>query len=126
MDASRSYYLACRQHDFEEIDAAKRQADNANIHYVIAANDNSPTAVGLTRSLVRFNDCVTCGRQFLLQRFDILQISQIFGGSVVLLKRAISLATNWRFMRLRLLLRRVAENDAQIASQTQIHGSRAP
>jgi len=122
MDASRSYYLACRQHDFAEIDATRCQADSANINYVTPANDNSPTAVGLRRALARFNDCVTCGRQFLLQRFDIVQIGQIFGGSVVLLKRAISLATDWRFMRLRLLLRRVAKDDAQIASQAQIHG----
>ena len=123
MDASRSYYLACRQHDFAEIDAARCQGDSANIHYVIPANDNSPAAVVLTRALTRFNDCVTCGRQFLNSRdFDIVQIGQIFGGSVVLLKRAISLATDWRFMRLRPLLRRVAEDDAQIASQAQIHG----
>jgi hypothetical protein len=123
MDASRSYYLACRQHDFAEIDAARRQAHTTNIHYVIPANDNSPTALRFTRALARFNDCVTCGRQFLLQRFDIVQISQIFGGSIVLLKRTISLATDWRFMRLRLLLRWVAKDDAQIASQAQIHGS---
>ena len=116
MDASRSYYLACRQHDFAQVDATRCQGDSANIHYVIPANGNSPAAVGLTRALTRFNDCVTCGRQFLLQRFDIVQIGQIFAGSVVLLKRAISLATDWRFMRLRLLLRRVAEDDAQIAS----------
>jgi hypothetical protein len=122
MDASRSYYLACRQHDFAEIDAARCQANATNIHYVIPANDNSPTAVRLTQALARFNDCVTCGRQFLLQRFDIMQVSQIFGGSVVLLKRTISLATDWRFMRLRLLLRWVAKDDAQIASQAQIHG----
>jgi hypothetical protein len=51
-----------------------------------------------------------------------MQISQIFGGSVVRLERTISLATDWRFMQLRLLLRWVAKDDAQIASQAQIHG----
>jgi hypothetical protein len=120
MDSSRSYYLACRQDDFAELDAARCRT--ANIHYDIPANDNSRTAVRLNRALARFNDCVTCGRQFLLQRFDIVRVGQIFGGSVVLLERTISLATDWRFTQLRLLLRWVAKDDAQIASQAQIHG----
>jgi hypothetical protein len=122
MDTSRSYYLTCRQDDFAEIDAASGQPDTTNIHYVIPANDNSRTAVRLNRALARFNDCVTYGRQFLLKRFGIMQISQIFGGSVVLLERTISLATDWRFTQLRPLLRWVAKDDAQIASQAQIHG----
>jgi adenosylmethionine-8-amino-7-oxononanoate aminotransferase len=57
MDASRSYYLACRQHDFAEIDAARCQVNATNIHYVIPANDNSPNAFRLARALARFNDC---------------------------------------------------------------------
>jgi hypothetical protein len=121
MDASRSYYLACRQDDFAEIDAARCQPNSTNIHFVIPANDNSQTAVRLTRALARFNDCVTRGRQFLLQKFGIMQMSQIFGASG-LLERTISLAADWRFMQLRLLLRRVAKDDAQIASQAQIPG----
>jgi hypothetical protein len=55
-----------------------------------------------------------------------VRVSQIFGGSVVLFKRTISLATDWRFRRLRLLLSWVAKDDAQIASQAEIHGRGAP
>ena len=121
MEASRSYYLAHRQNDFAETDATS-QPDTTDVHYVTPANDNSPTTVTLTRAVVRFNDRVTCRRQSLLQIFDIVRGGQSLGVSVVLLVRTISLATDWRFMRLRLLLRWVAKHDAEIASQVHNPG----
>jgi hypothetical protein len=56
MDTCRSYYLSCRQDDFAELDTDTRQPDTAYIHYVIPANDNSPTKVRLSarcRTLLR-------------------------------------------------------------------------
>jgi hypothetical protein len=48
MDTSRSYYLNSGQDDFAELDADKCQPDTAYIHYIIPANDNSPTKVRLS------------------------------------------------------------------------------
>jgi hypothetical protein len=56
MDTSRSRYLYFRQDDFAELNADKCQPDTAYIHYVISANDNSPTKVRLSvrcRTLLR-------------------------------------------------------------------------
>jgi hypothetical protein len=124
MDTCRSYCLNSRQDDFAELDAEARQRDTTDIHYVIPANDNSPTKVRLTcRALMRFNDCVTCGRQFLLPMFVTVPVSRIFSASVMLLKRAISLATDWPFMRRPCLLSRwVAKHDTQITIQAQTRG----
>jgi hypothetical protein len=124
MDTCRSYCLSSRQDDFAELDAGARQPNTTDIHYVIPANDNSPTKVRLTRrALMRFNDCVTCGRQFLIPIFVTVRVSQIFSASVMLLKLAISLATDWPFMRRPCLLSRwVAKHDTQITIQAQTHG----
>ena len=121
MDTCRSYCLSSRPDDFAELDAETRRPNTTDIHYVIPANDNSPTK-RLTRALMRFNDCVTCGRQFLLPIFVTVSVSQIFSTSVMLLKRAISLATDWHFMRRPRLL----SHDTQITSQAQTHGRCAP
>ena len=43
MDTCRSYYLSYRQDDFAELDAETRHPDTTDIHYVIPANDNTPT-----------------------------------------------------------------------------------
>ena len=68
MDTRRSYCLSSRPDDFAELDAETRRPNTTDIHYVIPANDNSPTK-RLTRALMRFNDCMTCGRQSLLPIF---------------------------------------------------------
>jgi hypothetical protein len=47
MDTRRSYYLSYRQDDFAELNAKTRQPNTTDIHYVIAANDNSLSKVGL-------------------------------------------------------------------------------
>ena len=122
MDPCRSYCLNSRQDDFAELDAETRQPNTTDIHYVIPANDNSPTKRLTRRALMRFNDCVTCGRQSLLSIFVTVRVSQIFSASVMLLKRAISLATDWHFMRRPCLL----SHDTQITSQAQTHGRCAP
>jgi hypothetical protein len=48
MDMCRSYCLNCRQDDFAELDAETRQRNTTDIHYVIPANDNSPTRFRLS------------------------------------------------------------------------------
>jgi hypothetical protein len=48
MDTCRSYYLSYKQDDFAELDAETRQPDTTHIHYVVPANDNSPTKVKLS------------------------------------------------------------------------------
>lgn len=56
MDTCRSYYLNSKQDDFAELDAETRQPDTTDIHYVIPANDDSPTKVRLSvrcRALLR-------------------------------------------------------------------------
>ena len=79
-----------------------------------------PTKVRFTRALMRFNGCMACGRQFLLPIFVKVRVSQIFSASVM---GAISLATNWPFMRRPYLLSRsVAKHDTQITGQAQTHG----
>jgi hypothetical protein len=45
MDTCRSYCLSSRPDDFAELDAETRQPNTTDIHYVIPANDNSPTKV---------------------------------------------------------------------------------
>jgi hypothetical protein len=47
MDTCRSYCLNSRRVDFAELDAEARQPDTTDIHYVIPANDNSPSKVRL-------------------------------------------------------------------------------
>jgi len=113
-----------QQNDFAELDAEKSRLEMIDIPYTFPANNNLSTKVRLTRrALMRFNDCVTCGRQFLLPIFVTVRVSQIFSASVMLLRWAISLVTDWSFMRRPCLLSRwVAKHDTQITIQAQTHG----
>jgi hypothetical protein len=47
MDTCRSYCLNSRQDDFAELDTETRRRNTTDIHYVIPANDNTPTKIKL-------------------------------------------------------------------------------
>jgi hypothetical protein len=49
------------------------------------------------RMTTQFNGCVTCGLQVPLPIFGMVEVSEIFSTSVMLLMRAISRATDWTF-----------------------------
>jgi hypothetical protein len=48
MDTCRSYCLNSRQDDFAELDTETRRRNTTDIHYVIPANDNTPTKIKLS------------------------------------------------------------------------------